>query len=131
MIQARVQQLMAKDAELLTITRAQALTEMSNLAMFNFQDLFDDEGVIIPIEDLPPQIASSVREIKGTVLPASYDEDGKITMHARVVASEIKAGGDKRAAIDMALRIHNAYEDHEGAGSGVINIYMDEKDRKA
>ena len=130
-IMARIQQLLAADAKLIKITRAEALHEMSSLATFNIKDCYDEDGVLIPVHLLPAETAASIKEIKSIVIPAEYDGEGNITKPAEVVAGEIKAGHDKRAAIDMALRIHNAYEDHEGAGSGVINIYMDEKDMKA
>lgn len=117
-IMARVQQLMAKDARLLSISKAEAIHEVSALATFNPADLYDDDGNLIPIQDLPRDVAASVREIK------------RICKDGKIVTSEVKAGGDKRAALDMALRIHNAYEE-DNKGKGEVHIHLDEKDLQA
>jgi hypothetical protein len=125
---ARVQQLMAKDAEKLQTTKEEALAELDALVTFNPQDLYDDDGHLIPIQDLPRSVAASIKEIKSKAL-VTLDEDGNERL---VVSPElVKAGADKRAAIDMVLRLHNAYEDDQRAGAGEVHIHLDDKDLQA
>lgn len=130
-ILARIQQILAKDGQLLAISRAEAMHEVSALATFNPQDMYDDDGNLIPIQDLPREVAMSIKEIKGQVVPAEYDVDGNIVTPARMVAGDIKAGSDKKGALDMALRVHNAYKDDNEGSTGEIHIHLDEKDMQA
>ena len=127
-IMARILQLQAGDAKKLAMTKEEALEELDALASFNPSDLYDDDGELIPIQHLPRHVAASIREIKSKSR-VTVNADGSESV---VVSPElIKAGNDKRAAIDMVLRIHNAYEDHEGAGKGEIHIHLDELDLQA
>ena len=118
-VSARILQISAGDAEKLATTKEQALAELDALVTFNPQDLYDDDGQLIPIQDLPRPVAANIREIK-----RSYDKNGYEHI-------EVKGTNDKRAAIDMVLRLHNAYEDHERAGKGEVHIHLDDKDLQA
>ena len=126
-IMARIQQILAADAGNLAMTKEEALDELAAMARFNPADLYDDDGDLIPIQDLPREVAISVREIK-TRSRVVVAKDGSESVV--VTPDLIKAGGDKRAAIDMVLRIHNAYEE-DNASKGQVHIHLDDKDMQS
>ena len=130
-VSTRVMELMNAADELLDMSTAEAMDELNKMANFNIQDFHDDDGHLIPVQELDPDVAVNLQELKTIHKPAQYDDDGKEISPAMTIPLEIKAGKDKTKALDMILRIKNAYEDHEKSGSGTINVYLDEKDMKA
>ncbi len=106
---------MADVDEQLEMSKEETVAELNKLAKFNPQDMYDDDGFLIPIHKLDSDVAANVKEIE--VLAG--------------IVTKVKAGGDKKAALDMQMRYHNAYENDQKAGSGTIEIYLDEKDMKA
>jgi phage terminase small subunit len=113
----RVMEMMNTADELLDMSLEEAVHELNVMSKFNIQDFYDDAGRLIPIEELDPDVAANLHELK-------IDPETGVPV-------EIKAGKDKTKALDMILRIKNAYDDHQKAGSGTINVYLDDKDMKA
>jgi phage terminase small subunit len=109
LVATRVLEIEAGVDVLLDMSLEETVAEINKLSQFNPQDLYDDNGHLIPIHELHEDVAVNIQEVTDT----GY-----------------KAGKDKMQALDKQLRIHNAYEDHESAGGGVINIYLDETDLK-
>lgn len=112
---ARINEICAGAVDLLDMSLEETVSEINKMAQFNVKDLYDEDGVLIPIQDLDDESAASVNEIE-------HDAD---------VVVKVKAGKDKMSALDKQLRIHNAYEEHEKSGGGVINVYLDEVDLQA
>lgn len=116
-VQARVAELMAAEAELLEMSAEEARVETGLLAAFNMADLYSEDGELIPIHELPREVAACINEVE-------YHE-----LH-RVLPKKIKAGKDKLAALDKIHRIHGSYE-ADNKGTGEIHIHLDAKDMKA
>ena len=121
-IQARVDELMSVEQELFDMTAAEARSETAALAAFNMQDFYDDEGQLIPIHELPREVAATITEVEYGKL---RDEEG------RPLPVKIKAGGHKLAALDKMHRLDNKYEDDNRGANQEIHIHLDEKDMKA
>lgn len=111
---ARVQEIIEKDDQLFEMTKEETIAEINKLAKFNMQQLYDDDGRIMPLHEMDEAIAVGVNEI-------TYDRTGQV--------ESVKCGKDKRAALDMLMKHHNQYEQHQK--SGEIHIHFDEKDKKA
>lgn len=116
-IQARIAELMADEAELFDMSADEAKAETAALARFDLADLYDEDGQLIPIHELPRHVSICITEIE-------YD---KLRLGIPV---KVKAGKDKMAAIDKVHRIHGSYE-ADNKGQGEIHIHLDEKDMKA
>jgi hypothetical protein len=86
--------------------------EVGKMARFSAKDLYDSDGNLIPIHELHDDVAVNVNEIE--------TENGKVT--------KVKAGKDKRAALDMIAKNRAWYEAHERAGKPEINITFLEGD---
>jgi hypothetical protein len=119
-IQQRIFELLKADELLYEMSREETISEINKLAAFNMADYYDDDGVLIPIHELDSALAVGISEFE-----VDHDRAGLPYI------SKMKAGKDKRAALDMQMRHHNLYEKHQAAGGGVININLDEKDMKA
>lgn len=128
---ARIVELTTAADELLDMSLAEAIHELNVMSKFNIQDFYDEDGRLIPIEELDPDVAANLNEMKTAFIPPECDDNGVEIKPGYHVPLEIKAGKDKRNALDMILRIKNAYEDHQKAGTGTINVYLDDKDMKA
>lgn len=97
------------------MTKEELIAELNKLAKFNPKDLYDDDGRLIPVHELNPDVAASVQEIE-TV-------DG--------VPVKVKGGKDKSKAIETGLKYYNAFEDHQKSGAGEIHVHLDSKDQDA
>lgn len=114
-VSARVTELADNLLDDILVSKEELIAESNKLAMFNPKDMYDEDGQLLPIHEMDDDVAISVQEME--------------MLGARVI--KIKAGRDKRAAIEQGLKMHNAFENHQEAGSGIINIQMDEKDERA
>lgn len=117
-IQARIVELMEVESDLFDMSAEEARAETAALASFNMLDFYDEEGILIPIHELPREVAACINEVE-------YD---KLRPNVPI---KVKAGKDKLAALDKIHRIHGSYEDAGKVGVGEIHIHMDEKDMKA
>lgn len=88
----------ASAAEKLGIDEERVLREMALLAFANVQDLYDEQGNLIPICDLPRDVAAAIQSVKARrVMSREDDEDTTII--------EVK-GYDKRATlVDLGKHI--------------------------
>ena len=99
------------------MSAAEARAETAALAAFNMADFYDEDGLLIPIHELPREVAACVTEVE-------YD---RLTQQ---LPTKLKAGKDKLGALDKIHRIHGSYE-LDNKGTGEIHIHLDEKDMKA
>ena len=110
----RVQELNENILDGLAMEMEEAVARVANLARFNLQDLYDDAGRLIPIHELPEEVAAGVNEIEMV--------DGETV--------KVKGGKDVRAALDMILKNRNWYEEHQSSGKGEVHIHITGKDEQ-
>ena len=92
----------------------EAAAELGMMARFDVRDLYDSDGQFIPVHQLPSEAAVSVNEVECDL----------------GITTKIKAGKDKRAALDMIMRHHNWFEAHQTSGKAEMIINISEKDEK-
>ncbi len=98
----------------IAMSAAEAAAELGKMARFDIRDLYDSDGNFIPVHELPSEAAVSVQEFEV--------DDGMLT--------KIKAGRDKRGALDMIMKHYNWFEEHQSAGKAEMNIVISEKDER-
>jgi phage terminase small subunit len=62
-IQVRIQALMDRRAKRTDITADRVLQELASLGFANIQDLYDDQGQLLPPHLLPRELAAAVEEV--------------------------------------------------------------------
>jgi phage terminase small subunit len=72
-IKAAVQEAMDLRSKRLEITADRVLAEIGKLAFSNTQDLYDEDGNLIPIQDLPKDVAATIQEITQKTLGDEED----------------------------------------------------------
>jgi len=120
-IHSRLKELRVEGHEHLMITFEEALQEIGGLAMFDPKDMFDEDGRVLPIPDMPIVARKMVHEFKQFAVE-STNEEGDVT--STRYETEIKYGKDKGKYLDMVMKFFNAYDAHQKAGSGIINVQM-------
>lgn len=63
-VAAAIQARMDKRAERVDITADNVLAEIAKLAFSNTQNIFDSEGRLVPIHQLPKEVAASISSVK-------------------------------------------------------------------
>lgn len=111
---ARVEELADDALADVMMTKQEVINQMAKLANFNPQDAFDDEGRLIPIHEMDEATAASIKEIEHA--PGEF---------------KVKFSDQRRAALSDLMRHYNAFEDHQKAGAGEMNVYLDSKDAEA
>ncbi len=120
-IQARVKELRILGHEHLMVSFEETLQEIGSLAMFDPKDMFDEDGRVLPIPEMPIVARKMVHEFKQFAVE-STNEEGDVT--STRFETEIKYGKDKGKYLDMVMKFYNAYDAHQKAGSGIINVQM-------
>jgi len=120
-VSARVKELRILGHEHLMVSFEETLQEIGGLAMFDPKDMFDEAGNILPIHEMPIVARKMVHEFE-QFRTDSTDQDGKVTSSR--YDTKIKYGKDKGKYLDMIMKFYNAYEEHQKAGSGIINVQM-------
>jgi phage terminase small subunit len=118
-IQARMKELRIHGHENLMVSFEETLQEIGGLAMFDPKDMFDEDGRVLPIHEMPIVARKMVHEFKQFTTDSTNDE-GDVT-HTRY-ETEIKYGKDKGKYLDMVMKFYNAYQEHQKAGSGIIVV---------
>lgn len=119
-IQRRVNELVDDINDDSIMTAEEVLFEASKLAGFDLADCYDEQGRIIPIEEMDERVTTSINEIEVQAL----EVDGQIVN----VPTKIKAGRDKKYGLELLSKYHNLLEAHQKAGAAINTIYIDEKD---
>lgn len=120
-VQARVKELRILGHDHLMVSFEEALQEIGGLAMFDPKDMFDEAGNILPINEMPIVARKMVHEFEQFRVD-STDESGNVTSSR--YDTKIKYGKDKGKYLDMVMKFYNAYEEHQKAGTGIINVQM-------
>jgi len=103
----------------LMVSFEETLQEVGSLAMFDPKDMFDDDGNVLPIHEMPIVARKMIHEFE-QFRTDSTNEEGDITSSR--YDTKIKYGKDKGKYLDMIMKFYNAYELHQKAGSGVIVV---------
>ena len=107
-IVARIDELNEDLLDDLVMTKEEVIAEMNKMASFNMADVYDDDGRMLKVHEMPRDEAAAIKEIG---------------------PNGIKV--DKRAALDSMMKHYNAFEDHQNAGKAEMNVYLDDKDAEA
>lgn len=108
-VQDRIGELQDRAAERAEITGAQVLTEIARVGLSDIRKLFDQDGRLIPIQDLPDDIAAAVAsvEVITTNRPGVGGEKGEVEY-----TSKIKLW-DKNSALEKLAKHFRLYEDKD------------------
>jgi phage terminase small subunit len=116
---ARMKELRVNGHEHLMVSFEEALQEIGGLAMFDPKDMFDEDGRVLSIPEMPIVARKMVHEFKQFAVE-STNEEGDVS--STRYETEIKYGKDKGKYLDMIMKFYNAYELHQKAGSGIIVV---------
>ena len=116
-IQQRIAELREEHHDVLMAPKSEVLQKLAAIARFDPRNMFDGQGKLKKIADLDSPEAFNLQEFE--VLKG----DDSITL-------KVKAGKDQMSAIEKVMRFYNAYEDHQRAGGGEVNIQITGKDAK-
>ena len=124
----RVAELTAGVDDSLVMSAQELLEEASKLAGFSLKDITDEDGRIIPVEQMDDDAAVSVNEVESEPFNVLQADGSTRTMN---VITKIKAGRDKKFGMDLLAKYHNLLEAHQQAGANINTIIIDEKDAQA
>lgn len=121
-IMNRVMELNDDWVEQTRMSVTEIIEEIEKMARFDNRELYeefiDDEG-------------NQCYRLKH---PATMDDDSAVSVNEVEMVNgkvvKVKAGKDKRAALDMLMKHHNLYIEHQKA-KGEFHFHIDEKDAKA
>ena len=105
-----------------------ALQEIEKLATFNIKDLYDGEGRLISIQDLPRHVTASISKIKVRMEPDGKDGNG----NSRFVETQEISFWDKKGSIELLMRHLNilGIEKREVTGKDGVPLIPPTKDCK-
>ena len=112
-IQERIRELKQAAARRAEIAGADIITELGRVGLSDIRDLFTEDGKLLPIHKLPPDIARSVASVKVTS-KQQPDENGNIEV---VNTVEVKLW-DKNSALEKLakyLRLYDKKDDDDPA----------------
>jgi phage terminase small subunit len=95
---ARVEQLQAEQYVRTKITADFVLREMARLAFANLQDLYDENGALLPVSQLPRDLAAALTSVKVKTLAVEGTEVDSEAPASVLSTVEVKLA-DKRAAL--------------------------------
>ena len=116
-IQVALSKEVEKRLKSIDVTAERVLSEIKTISFFNIQDVYDENGIIIPVQDLPPTVASNIAEV---VLDSSQN----------IIKYKFF---DKRGALEMFAKYFKLLTDkHEitGADGSLIGLSDDQLDAK-
>ena len=119
---------MDKRAKRIEISAEMVLQEIAKLATVNVRDLYDEEGRLIPIQELPRHVTASISKIKVKMEKDGEDADGKAQW------AEIReiSFWDKKGSIELLMRHLNilGVEKKEITGKDGVPLIPSAKDCK-
>ena len=93
-VQKAIQEQMNARARRTLITADRVIAEVAKLAFSNTQDLYQDNGELIPVKDLPADVAATISEIRHRVIGGTKGDSEPITELSYKTA-------DKKAALEL------------------------------
>lgn len=113
-VSASIQEAMDKRSNRTQITADNVLNELAKLGFGNIQNLYTPEGALIPIHQLPPEVAATVTEITERVISSDGES---VTLERKYKVS------DKRAAlVDLGKHLKLFTEKTEMELSGGLTV---------
>ncbi len=117
-VQTAIQAAMNKRSAKIEITADRVLEEIANMAFVNIQDLYDENGILKPINELPRHVAAGIQSVKVNLTEACavqevklWDKKGALELlgkHLRLFADRLELDvsdnlADKLAAARQRL----------------------------
>jgi phage terminase small subunit len=106
------------------ITQERVLGELARMAYVNVQDLFDESGNLLPIKQLPEDVARAILSVEVTEAAGG---DKTIVLNTKKVKT------DKTAALRLLgqhLKLFTEKVEHGGTGGGPITLALSATDLK-
>jgi len=94
----------------------ETVQEVGELAFFDPINMFDEDGKLLELWEMDAPTRKMVHEIEMVIDrqdPESFEHICKV-----------KYGKDKGKYLDMMMKFHNAFGEHQHAGSGTIVVQM-------
>lgn len=107
-LRSRIAEIQGEHHDSLIADHKKVLREVSDLALFDPREMFDDDGRLLNLHEMNPVTRKSVNEVEIIL----GDDDGIPFRMAKV-----KYGKDKKGYLDMMMKHYNQYEAHRVAGS--------------
>lgn len=115
-IQARIQEIRRIDAERLNLTRERILSEYAKIAFFDIRKIYDENGTLKPMTEIPDDEAAVIGGVKRSVTTFGDEDNGgeKITLEVKV--------WEKTKALDSLCRMlgYNAADKVDLTGNILI-----------
>jgi len=102
------------------ITADRVLEEAGKLAFGNTKNLYDENGKIIPVQDLPDDVAATITEITQKQL-GSPDDDGAVVFERKYKIA------DKKASLELLGRHLVLFTDKVEHGGGLTVTKVERK----
>lgn len=125
-IQAYVQKLMSERSKRTEITADNVLKELAKLGFGNMQNLYDNNGLLIPIHKLPSDVSATLQEIQTIT---TYDKDDKPIEKKRYKSA------DKKSSLELLgkhLKLFTEKVQHSNDPEnplGLISFYIPDNGR--
>ena len=113
-VQDKVRRLRTANHDLAMVTYEETLQEIGKLAMFDPAEMFDEDGRLLPLTEMPEAARKMVHEVEFTL--QDYDED-----YVRRMV-KVKYGKDKAKYLDMLMKHYGGYEAHQRQGATQIAV---------
>jgi len=123
-VKAYVDRRNADVAAALELTQERVVREWVRLGFFDVRKLFDADGNLLPIHQLPDDVAAAVASVE-VVAVKGTGKEGEPVVHVKRVRL-----WDKRATLDAMARHLKMFGD-EGEGEVHVHIHLGEKLREA
>lgn len=123
-VAAAIQLAMDKRAEKADITAEMVLREIAKLAFGNIKNLYGKDGKLIPVNELPVDVAATLTEVTEKQLGKGDD--------APILERKYKAA-DKKASLELLgkhLKLFTDKIEHTGADGGPIETITSDMDPK-
>lgn len=128
-IRNRIEKGLKRQAKKAEITADKIIAEAAKLAFINAQSLFDKNGNLLPISELPPEVAAAVASVE---VVSTYKNKGSEDDEPEYL-KKVKLW-DKKGSLELLAKLlHLLGNNGNGNGNGgdiVINIINATKEKK-
>jgi phage terminase small subunit len=111
-VNARISELRSAAASRVVASEARVIEELARIGLFDPGQLFAEDGSLLPIKKMPPEVRAAIASIE----VEEIDADGKVIGRVKKVKL-----WDKNSAADKLLRHLGAYERDNRQRLGVLS----------
>lgn len=122
-VQRAIQQAMDERGKRLDITADNVLQEIAKLGFSNIQNLYKEDGSLIPIHELPEEVAATITEV-------NTDSIGKEEELIIKRKYKIADKGQNLERLGKHLKLFTDKTEHTGKDGGPIVVRLDSKATK-